>query len=920
MRLRKKYILLLSFLIPLTVMIVTMAVCQAGLFGDNSFLIIDGLHQYMPFYSVLYDKLKEGDSLFYSFRAGLGINFLSLLSYYLSSPFNLLILFFEKTQLNTAVSLLIVLKIALSGLTAGIYFSSRETPAARDKKTDVAVLLCAAAYALNSYMVGYCWNVMWLDAVMILPVVVLGIERLIDRKDGRLYAIALFYALYCNYYIAFMICIFAVLWYLFYSFRSFRQFFFRGIAFACYSLLAAGMAAVLLLPAYLGIKQTASGADMGLPEHDWQTGVADLLTRQFDMVHPVSHDNFDGNANLYIGVFVVFAVTLYVLNREIGIWDKLKKILLIVFFYMSFSEVILNFIWHGFHNQYGIPNRFSFLFGFVLIAMLFEVLKHQESIRGWHVVLSCLAGAGLLAASRQWAEEPLEDGMYGLAGMLILLYGLILFIMCLDRKRKKWYGAAFCLVAVAELCVTAVMGFQHVGQISVSKFFSGTEDMAKATESLDDGTFYRSELADGKMVDENAWYDLNAVGLFGSTAIGDMVSAMDSLGFYTGANEYLYEGATPLTNYLLNVRYQYFHPEDGLRTEFVYKDTFGDFDVYENPAKGMSIGYMINDDIDDWFYESAYPFRVQNELCALGYGVFEIFDNVEITDPATEGCTASRTNDGEYYFEYEESRQDNMTFTVPMEKDMGDLYIFYDGTQVENAEIEIDGSIVKQGDLDSRMIALGAVEEGSVLTVRFKLKGETEDGYVRLSAADFNTALFESLTGKMSSQAFRADEIRSGYVRGSVTAEEGKKLFFSIPYDEGWEVLADGEPVRTEKIGNAFLAVELTPGEHELTLAFTPVGFDVGWKVSLLSVAVFAVLCALTPAVTRRRQQREAAAQAAKAMEEDSFGLSCKNREIPADARRAPSWYNQTESQEQSSESDGGAGENGDEKTDNEEE
>ena len=63
MRLRKKYILLLSFLIPLTVMIVTMAVCQAGPFGDNSFLIIDGLHQYMPFYSVLYDKLKEGPNV-----------------------------------------------------------------------------------------------------------------------------------------------------------------------------------------------------------------------------------------------------------------------------------------------------------------------------------------------------------------------------------------------------------------------------------------------------------------------------------------------------------------------------------------------------------------------------------------------------------------------------------------------------------------------------------------------------------------------------------------------------------------------------------------------------------------------------------------------------------------------------------------
>ena len=243
MEIKKKYLLLLSFCIPLAVMIACMAIFQVEPFGNNSFLIIDGLHQYMPFFSILYDKLQEGGSLFYSFRAGLGINFLSLFSYYLSSPLNFFILLFDKTQLNMAVSLLIVLKIALSGLTAGIYFSSKT------KKPGVTVLVCSAAYALNSYMVGYCWNVMWLDAVMIFPIVILGIERLIDKKDGRLYGAALFYALYCNYYIAFMICIFAVIWYLFYSFRSVRQFFFRGIAFAFYSLLSAGMAGMLLIPA-----------------------------------------------------------------------------------------------------------------------------------------------------------------------------------------------------------------------------------------------------------------------------------------------------------------------------------------------------------------------------------------------------------------------------------------------------------------------------------------------------------------------------------------------------------------------------------------------------------------------------------------------------------------------------------------------
>lgn len=861
MKIKKKYILLLAFLIPLVVMIACMAIFKVGPFGSNSFLIIDGLHQYMPFFSILYDKLKDGESLFYSFRSGLGINFLSLFAYYLSSPLNLFILLFDKTQLNMAVSLLIALKIALSGLTAGIYFASKT------KEPKITVLICSSAYALNSFMVGYCWNVMWLDAIMIFPIVILGIERLIEKRDGRLYGIALFYALYCNYYIAFMICIFSVIWYLFYSFRNFRQFFFRGIVFTFYSLLAAAMAAVLLIPAYMGIKQTASGADMGLPEHNWQTGFIDLITRQFDMASPVSHDNFDGNANLYIGIFAVFAIVLYLFNREIRLLDKLKKGILLAFFYLSFSEDILNFIWHGFHNQYGIPNRFSFLFGFVILCMLFEVLEHRESIRNWHVIFGCLLGVALLFASRKWADAPLDDGIYGVAGMMLLLYGLILFVMSFDKRHQKWHVTAFSVVAIAEMCITAVVGFNYIGQISVPKFFSGTEDVEEAVETLDDGTFYRSELADGKMVNENAWYPFHAVGLFGSTAMNGMVKMMDSLGFYTGANEYLYEGGTPVTNLLLNVRYLYYHPEDILNTDFSYKDTFGDFDVYENQTQGMSIGYMINDDIHEWFYESAYPFRVLNELCAYGYGVYDIFSGLNIPDPEVNNCTASKTNDGEYYFEYEASSSDNMVFTIPIEEDMDSLYLFYDGTQVENAEIAIDGYVVKQGDIDGYILSIGQVDAGSTLRVSFELKGETPTGYVRLSAADFNTVLYESLADKVTSQAFEIEKITDRHVSGRVTAGENQTLFFSIPYDEGWDVLVDGKQVEAEKIGDAFLAVPLTPGDHEISLTFTPVGFSEGMVLSFVGFGIFIGICAFSPFIRKKRKQWE----------------NRKNQEIPSD-------------------------------------
>ncbi|WP_276069360.1 YfhO family protein [Anaerostipes caccae] len=39
-------------------------------------------------------------------------------------------------------------------------------------------------YALSSYIVGYSWNIMWLEVMIMLPLILAGIDRLI-KKAGR---------------------------------------------------------------------------------------------------------------------------------------------------------------------------------------------------------------------------------------------------------------------------------------------------------------------------------------------------------------------------------------------------------------------------------------------------------------------------------------------------------------------------------------------------------------------------------------------------------------------------------------------------------------------------------------------------------------------------------------------------------------
>ena len=114
--------LLLSFFLPVLLLEGIAIAEKIQPFGSESFLIVDALHQYLPFFADYQEKLKSMDSMFYSFHAGLGYNFLGLWAYYLASPLNLVIALVSKSMLTMILSHLYVLKIALCCFTAAFYF------------------------------------------------------------------------------------------------------------------------------------------------------------------------------------------------------------------------------------------------------------------------------------------------------------------------------------------------------------------------------------------------------------------------------------------------------------------------------------------------------------------------------------------------------------------------------------------------------------------------------------------------------------------------------------------------------------------------------------------------------------------------------------------------------------------------------
>ena len=198
----------LAFVLPAAVMLALFAISGVYPLGDRCFLPADLYHQYMPFFSELLHKIRAGESLGFSFHAGIGSNFLALFVYYLASPLNALLILVPERFLIEFIGFLIVLKIGLCGLTCCIYLGKHFG------RADLSTVVFSLFYALSGFLAAYCYNIMWLDCVALLPLIVLGLERLVEEGRCGLYCVTLALSIYTNYYLSIMICIYLALYFL----------------------------------------------------------------------------------------------------------------------------------------------------------------------------------------------------------------------------------------------------------------------------------------------------------------------------------------------------------------------------------------------------------------------------------------------------------------------------------------------------------------------------------------------------------------------------------------------------------------------------------------------------------------------------------------------------------------------------------
>ena len=799
---------IIAFVIPLIIMTALYIAREIYPFGNNCYLRSDMYHQYAPFFSELWNKLRHGESLTYSWDIGMGTNFTALYAYYLASPSNWFIVLFPQKYMIEIMNVIIILKLCLSSLTFTYYISKHFNT----RKCTIA--LFGMFYALSGFVAAYSWNIMWLDCLVLLPLIILGLERLVNENRCFLYCITLGLCIYTNYYIAIMVCISVVLYFivLMAAYKGTRRpviYVKKFLNFAIYSLLAGGLAACLLLPEFYAFTLSASNNIEFPKKLSLYFSILNMVTRH--LINVPVHLGLDHYPNIYCSVAVLLLFPLYVMDKKVDLREKIGKSALVLIFLTAFNLNIPNFIWHGFHFPNSLPCRQSFIYVFFLLTMCYEALSHLKSMTTKQLGGALWIAIGILLFIEQvfTVDETYDFTIVYISGAFILVYALIMLI-----HLKHEFKVPVIIFIAFSLCIiecTINMDSTGIGTTSRSSYLLDYDAVKTVTQTVadDDSSFYRMDTKFGsRSTTAGAWHNYHSISTFSSTSNGAMEKFFGELGFEHSFNAYKYNGATLVTESLFSVKYAISNrilTESPLRSYYTGSD--GEF-IYKNNYT-LPIGFMTYNDPYGWEADSANDAGIenQNSLIKNLTGISNVF-------------TLTYENATDTSFEVKPVKA-------------GHLYMIVRNTSCDTVTATINSSEYTYKDLKKgrTIIDLGYATPDDIIVI----SGDTS---MNASVYTLESSRFIEAFNILNNNSLNVSEFTNNKITGTVNASKDATLICSIPYDKGWSVYIDGKKTETNNIYGALISVNVPAGEHTVTLKYIPVNFILGCIITSLCIII----------------------------------------------------------------------------------
>ena len=819
---QKKYCIL-SFIIPSIVMILLYT--SVGIIGGNkNILTVDLANQYVEFFGALKDILQGITSPFYTFSKTLGGNFLGIITYYLLSPLNILIIFFSKIDIPKFILIINILKIGLSGLTSYIYFN-------KTFKKEKYSLMFSITYSLMAYNIVYSQNIMWLDGVIMLPIVFLGIQKLQGKKP-LLFYISLTLTIIFNYYIGYMTCIASLIYYIYLNYIKEEKIKKENIIYCIkYILIAVLTAGIILIPSIYSLMQGKANGLLGDFVPNQKFAILDLISRFY--IGTFKNSDLLGTLpNIYISQIMIFLVIYYFFNKNIETKEKKATLILIGIFALEFVFSPINTIWHTLKNPVGFPFRNSFMFDFILLIIAYKnILKIDNIDKNFikkfilYTILITLLVDKMLYTNTMF---------YKIIGTLLLMY---IYIYYLKTRKTKEISTSIIILIIAEMFLNGyitVYNIKYQNKEKYNKFINETGTIIE-TINKKENTLYRLEKDYSYSSNDELLLNYSGISHFSSVYEG---KTNELLGKYLGIfNRFYvtnYNGSTLLTNSLFNIKYLLSEKELPYYQKI---DTKYNINIYKNNYN-LPIGFMVNKNILDIKLKEYEPFINQNNIIKTMTNTNEdIFykNNYEI-----ELINLKKDDTKKIYKKIKENDKASIKLKLKVEHP-GILYNYMSCEKFKKVDVLLNGKsiidVTDENGYQSNILELGKYQIGEEIELEFELlENQIEPKEIMFYTLDLTK--FEQNINKIIDK-LEIKEYKNDYLKATINTTNNGILYTSIPLDKGFQIKVDGKIIKPKEIFGTLIGIELQEGKHEIEFKYTPRGLKTGTIMSLTGIVLF---------------------------------------------------------------------------------
>ncbi|NLB36417.1 MAG: YfhO family protein [Clostridiales bacterium] len=885
-KLKNNSFAILSFIVTAILTLFIYFCFDARPFGDVTILRMDLYHQYGPLFAELYDRVTQGKSLLYSWSTGLGSSFLGNFFNYLSSTLTLVIILFGHVNMPDAIGAIILLKGSFAA--AFFCYYLRRSFGRNDQITAAFGVL----YAFCGYFIAYYWNVMWLDAMAFFPLVLLGIERIINQRKATLYIIILTLTILCSYYMSYMVCLFSVLYFVVYYISNYSltdysrginkyykvdlsnryklshkikhsRLIRSGLLFGASSLLAACIAAFCLIPVYYILQTSAAITDTFPKEINSYFSIFNFLANHLASLEPtIRSSGEDVLPNVYCGMATVILVPLYLFVKSIPLKEKIAHVGLLAVLYYSFNINIANFIWHGLHFPNDLPYRFSFMYSIILLIMAYKAVIHIKELKGNEILCSGIGVVFFIIAVQEIGSKNVNELTVFLSLLFTVLYTFILICIKNSKLKASTMALVMLVCVVGEvMCCDSYHYSMSQTKLNYAGDYNDFRVLKKQLDEAEGNDSYRMELTELRTRMDPAWYGYNGVSTFSSMAYEKLSNLQNNLGMMSNyINSYTYNLQTPVYNAMMSLKYIVENDENDRMSKYLFSKRLesGKFTAYENKYY-LPIAYLVDSNIKNWSTAESNPFDLQSDFFEKATGVSNVFTRLNVDPDNVEynNLNTFFTGFDSGYFTFEKTvsgAEASFTLTVTP-KTTQNVYIYASSDEVE--DVYIDGSDFSiRHDEESNIIDLGICKVDEPLYINIPIKNdEIENGNVTFYAYGLQMDKFIEGYDILEKGQINISTFEDAYVKGTVNAEKDGILYTSIPYDPGWSVKVDGKPINSIKIADSLLAINLSKGEHTIEFRFMPQGLILGCVISSASLLLFIVIL-LVVGIKRKRRKK----------------------------------------------------------------